>query len=382
MAKRYLHFEVKVDQRLKKNQQVCGDVVSVMRNEATTTVVICDGVGSGPAAHVAARMCQSRIERLLEKNFTMREAFICVASSMEQWKQPGKPYAAFSIAQIRNDGAALILGYESPPPIWITSRHAQTLPQRKFCIDGVSGLESSCFLGRDESLLLLTDGIAQAGIEVLPGGWQSEGVAAFLSSLLIKKQTPDLTLQIQNKISSMNGGMDHDDATLALIQCRMARTLSIWTGPPAERLMDMATAERFVAMPGKKVVCGATTAAILARTLGKEITIEKEPTSLIAPPKYLVEGIDLVTEGAVTLNQLNNVLELKPDDFYEISAVTELYDMVSAADRIYILLGACKNPANEDACFVQRGVLSREKIIPLITQKLQRMGKCVIIESV
>ena len=382
MVERYLHFEVSIDQRAKHRHQACGDVVSVMRSEVATTVILCDGIGSGTAAHVAARMCQARLERLLSEGFSLREAFLCMASSMEQWKQPGKPYAAFIVAQVHGDGHASIMGYESPAAIWVTSRQAQTLPKRMFMHEGICGYESNCYLRSGEGLLLLSDGITQSGMDTLPGGWQSEGVADYVSSLLIKKQTDDLAGQLQAKVAAMNGGIDYDDTTVAWLQCRPGRPLSLLTGPPAEKLMDMAVVERFMAMPGPKVVCGATTSAIVARMLGRKVQIEKEPISLIAPPKYFLEGIDLVTEGAVTLNQLNNVLELNADDFQEINAVTELYDLLAAADRIHILLGSGKNPANEDTCFVQRGVLSREKIIPLIAQKLRRQGKCVVIEPV
>ncbi len=382
MVERYLHFEVSIDQRAKQRHQACGDVVSVMRSDIATTVILCDGVGSGTAAHVAARMCQARLERLLGEGFSLHEAFLCMASSMEQWKQPGKPYAAFIVAQVRGDGHASIMGYESPAVVWITSRQAQTLPRRMFMHEGVSGYESNCYLRSGEGLLLLSDGITQSGMDTLAGGWQSEGVADYVSSLLLKKQAADLAGQIQARAAAMNGGVDYDDTTVAWMRCRPGRPLSLLTGPPAEKLMDMAVVERFMAMPGPKVVCGATTAAIVARILGRKVQIEKEPVSLIAPPKYFLEGIDLVTEGAVTLNQLNNVLELNAEDFQEINAVTELYDLLSTADRIHILLGSGVNPANEDTCFVQRGVLSREKIVPLIAHKLRKQGKCVIVESV
>jgi hypothetical protein len=381
MVKRYLHIEVSINQRPKRFGQVCGDVVSVTRNDTVTTAVVCDGVGSGTAAHVAARMCQSRLERLLEEGFSLREAFLCVAASMEQWKQPGKPYAAFTIVQIRSDGAAVILSYESPQAIWITSQQAMVLPQRILQIDGICAHESTCYLGIGESLLLMTDGITQSGVEMMPGGWQSKGVAEYLSGLLAKKQMNNPAQQVQSKAAMINGDIDYDDATAVWMRCRQGRVLSLWTGPPAEKLMDMATVEQFMTMPGTKVICGATTSAIAARMLGREVQIEPEPTSLIAPPKYFLDGIDLVTEGAVTLNQLNNVLELQPEDLQEISAVTELYDLLAAADRIHILLGMGKNPANNDTCFVQRGVLSREKIIPLIAQKLRQQGKCVVIET-
>ncbi len=382
MAERYLHFEVTLDQRCKQGQEVCGDAASVTRTETETNVMVCDGIGSGTAAHVAAQMCRARLERLLAEGFSLREAFLCIAASMEQWKQPGKPYAGFTVARISGDGHALIMGYESPPVVWVTPRQAQTLPLRRFVHEGLGGWESNCYLHTGESLLLMSDGITQAGMDRLPGGWQSEGLVEFVSSLLYKRTADDLHLKIQQKAADLNNGIDHDDATVAWIVCRPARPMSLLTGPPAEKLMDMAVVERFMAMPGDKAVCGATTSAIVARVFGGNVQMEKEPTSLITPPRYFIEGIDLVTEGAVTLNQLNNVLELDPDSFQEINAVTELYDLLMAADRIHILLGSGKNPANDDACFVQRGVLSREKIVPLIAQKLRRQGKCVIIEPV
>lgn len=382
MAERYLHFEVSIDQRCKQGRQACGDAAAVQRTETETTVIVCDGVGSGMAAHVAAQMCRARLEQLLADGFSLRQAFSCVAASMEQYKQPGKPYAAFTVAQIRNDGHAQIMGYEAPAAIWVAARHAQTLPMRPVVIDGAAGYESVCYLRIGEGLLLASDGITQAGMGTLPGGWQAAGLAEYISTLVNKRQTDNLAERIGQKAAALNNGVDHDDTTAAWIQCRPARPLNILTGPPAERLMDMAVIERFMAMPGPKVICGATTATIAARVLGRAVEIEKDPTSLIAPPKYLIDGVDLVTEGAVTLNQLNNVLELDAESFYEISAVTELYDLMSAADRVHIFLGSGKNPANDDPCFVQRGVLSREKIVPLIADKLRRQGKCIVIESV
>ncbi|MBE0534620.1 MAG: SpoIIE family protein phosphatase [Phycisphaerae bacterium] len=382
MAERYLHFEVTLDQRSKHGQQVCGDAASVMRTESETAVMVCDGVGSGTAAHVAAQMCRARLEQLLAGGFSLREAFLCISSSMEQWKQPGKPYAAFTIAQIRGDGHAQIMGYESPAAVWVTPGQAQTLPMHRFMHDSVSGWEANCYLRTGEGLLLVTDGITQSGMDTLSGGWQSEGMAEYVNSLLYKHTADNLAEQVQHKAADLNNRICHDDATVAWIVCRSACPMSLLIGPPAEKLMDMAVVERFMAMPGAKVVCGATTSTIVARVLGGEMRMEEEPMSLITPPRYYLEGIDLITEGAVTLNQLNNVLELDPVNFDEVSAVTELYDLLTAADRIHIFTGTGKNTAHEDVCFVQQGVLSREKIIPMIARKLRKQGKCVIIEPV
>ncbi len=110
--------------------------------------------------------------------------------------------------------------------------------------------------------------------------------------------------------------------------------------------------------------------------------MEENPQSLLAPPRYQIEGIGLVTEGAVTLNQLYNVLDEDPSAFEEVSGVTELHALVHAADRINIWIGGAENPATTDISFRQQGILSRHKILPLLAKKLQEMGKLVVVKEV
>ncbi|NLK41123.1 MAG: hypothetical protein GX298_03600, partial [Planctomycetes bacterium] len=76
MAERYLHFEVAIEQRPKQGRLACGDVASVMRTESETTVIVADGIGSGTSAHVAATLCKSRFEQLLDGGFSLRQAFV------------------------------------------------------------------------------------------------------------------------------------------------------------------------------------------------------------------------------------------------------------------------------------------------------------------
>jgi hypothetical protein len=383
MAERYLHSEITLCQTSKHGKEACGDVISVVRRENETTLIICDGVGSGVSAHIASTLCKARLESLLTGGFSMHDAFLSVAAGMEQWKQPGKPYAAFLIAQIRSDGYASAVGYEIPVPIWVTPQQAALLPSHSFMEESITGWQVNCYLRSGEGLVFLTDGITQAGLGgQWPGGWKTQGVTDFLNSLL-KKGTglSGIASQIHRKACDYDNYGRHDDMTVLTALCRHGRTLNIFTGPPADKKLDKQAVKQFMDLPGAKVVCGATTAAIVAKALGRELQMEQDPTSLITPPKYFIKGIDLVTEGAITLNQLNNVLDVPSDHFDEINAVTELYDLLMQSDRIQFFLGAGKNPANSSVCFVQRGVLSRETIVPLIAEKLRRKDKCVIIKT-
>lgn len=382
MFRQILHLDVYKEQRWRWPHRANGDVVQVMRSEQSTTVILCDGIGSGTFAFVAAQMAQARLTRLLEEGFSFQQAFLRIAATMEAYKDPHKPYASIAAAEVRIDGRATALMYQMPPVIWLSEQTAYPLPTHPLTGDGVCVMESVCQLRADEGLLLISDGIAQAGMPRLIGGWQSQGVAEFAAHLLEQKQQQQLLCSIHQKAALLNEQQYADDATVVWLRCRPAKMLTILTGLPQNRLMDMAVVERFVEMPGKKVVCGATTAAAVARILGKTVRIENHTSHLVVPPNYHIDGIDLATEGAVTLNQLNNILDIQIDQFDEQNPVTELYDLVMWADRIYILVGSAKNPANDHLYFTQCGVLNRQKVVSLIAEKLKRKGKTVVVEPI
>jgi len=121
---------------------------------------------------------------------------------------------------------------------------------------------------------------------------------------------------------------------------------------------------------------------MVARETGVEVEIEQNPTSLIAPPRYAIEQIDLVTEGAVTLNQAYNLLSEDVDRLKEDSGVTELCLLLNVADRVNFLVGDASNQGSDDIAFRQRGVLTRRVLIPLFVEKLRQMGKLVTVKNV
>lgn len=385
MAERYLHFEVETAQVSRKPADVCGDLVSVLREPAATTVTLCDGLGSGASACIAAKLCLSRIEELLRKGVSFHETFASTIRLMEHWKRPGKPYTAFTMVQALPDGMATILSYETPPPVWVACKEAVILPGKSFLADGAVGRRTHCLLRPGESLLVFSDGISQSALGPrYPAGWGADGVAEFVSGRLHRGPLApaDIPHEVLRRAARLNAGLGRDDMTVASLFCRTGQAVTLLTGPPADRRLDQKTIEDFMARPGRKIICGATTAAIAGRVLGKPVEIEKDPASLIAPPRYFLDGVDLVTEGAVTLNQLNNILDLDPSRFDEISGVTELYDLLAHADRVDILMGTGLNPANDDISFSQRGILTRQAILPLIAQKLKQKGKHVRIDPI
>ncbi len=343
-----------------------------------------DGIGSGIRANVAAGMCTARLLELMRVGFSPRRAFASLVATMEQAKTDATPYSAFSLVRVLNEGETTVLSYEAPPPLIVAKRHAVALPQRTVVIGSSLTGEANCHLEPGEAIMVFSDGITQAGLGgKLKRGWQVEGACHYVDDLLATGvPLAELPVRVARRAADLSAGTPGDDCTVVVAACRWGNTVNILTGPPADRRTDREVAHNFLATEGTKVICGATTAEIVARALGAEVTVDRSSRSLLAPPSYVLPGVDLVTEGAVTLNQLYNVLDEDRESFEEDSGVTELHELLLAADRVSVFLGSAQNPANKHISFRQRGILPRAKIIELLAEKLQAAGKLVVIRPV
>lgn len=377
------YFESTVYQEIKDNQLVCGDTVRCLRSDAGTLLILCDGVGSGIYANIAAITCAERLLELCSSSLAFKDACCTVADSMHRARTEDIPFAAFSALRVLRDGHYTLYTYESPQPILIRQGQAQVVEAERFLNAGYEIVgESFGELDQDDSLVLFSDGVSQAGLGTgYNFGIGSQGVATFLN------RNANLPLEtLMRKICQMtrkiSGDRCKDDTTLAALTCREARQLTIATGPPASRSRDDAFVKRLLAAEGTKVVCGSTTADVVARQMGKELQYAPPSSSMNEPPEYHIDGIDLTTEGAIMLNQVYNILdeppESVPESLGEQSPVTRLYNYIRRADVITFIHGRAMNYAHSDLVFKQLGVRPRHVTLGLLRDKLRAMGKLVI----
>ena len=380
---RYFHVEVETAQSAKYPDSACGDVVRCERTTKGTTLLCADGIGSGMPARIAAEMLAGRVFESLRQGFSLRDAFRAAASTCRKWREPGKPFVAFGLARVRTDALATILTYDAPPPLYVTRRNATVLEGRPFPLEGGLATESSCCLESGEGLILFSDGITQAGLGgEMPRGWTADGVARYATALLTEGTSlTSLPQLIQRRAQNMvqAGG---DDCTAVLALCRKGRIINLLSGPPARREEDCRVVNEFLDSEGIKIVCGGATAEIVAREMREEVDIERRPASMVAPPRYKINGIDLVTEGAVTLNQVCNLWDEDLDRLEPDSGVTDLSLLLHAADRVNVYLGGAINESHEHVTFRQRGILTREQILPILAERMRRDGKLVVVRRV
>ena len=373
-------FDVFLGQAKKKNHEVCGDYCVCERTAAGMIYVVCDGIGSGIYANISAINCASRILELFRRGISIRTASEMVAASMHRARKEDIPFSAFSAAMILLDGQFTVYSYEAPNPVLLQNNHATVLTPRFYTAGFEVIGEASGILHIGDSLLLFSDGVSQAGLGHGHGmGIGSEGVAEFINrSHNLDNKTTRLSQRILEMCRSVSEGNCEDDTTLALINCREAKELTLLTGPPSDQSMDYRYSSDFMNMPGKKVVCGSTTTNIIARELGLEVIMLSTGNSLNQLPEYWFKGVDLVTEGAITLNQVNNILDEPAEQLTGGSVAERLCLMLREADVIHLMIGNALNSAHENLIFKQIGVNVRKSTVRQIVEKLKGMGKLII----
>lgn len=380
----YLHADIFPHQIPKTPGGVCGDVVECFRAPEAAWVVCADGMGSGARANISANFCASLLKGHLLAGWSLRDAFRSAAAAMDASRRPGLPYAAFSVARLSPAGRATVLTYDAPPPLRLSPVGAESLPVRR--LDGVEGVagEADCRLGPGEALVLVSDGVTEAGRGAgLHGGWGVAGLCRFLSDAVVRGVPPaELSGAVCARADELCGAGPRDDTTTVVCRVRRGIVLNILTGPPADSARDRGVVERFLGMAGHRVVSGGTTASIVARVTGREPRLLPRAPRAVDPPAWALDGVDLVTEGAVTMNQAHNIMDVPPERRITPSGVSELCALMENADRVNFIVGTAANTASNDVRFQQQHILPRTVIIPLLRERLERGGRLVTVEYV
>ena len=132
---------------------------------------------------------------------------------------------------------------------------------------------------------------------------------------------------------------------------------------------------------GKKIVAGGTTANIVSRYLGKPIKVELSNLNSEVPPIGYIEGIDLVTEGVLTINsaveRLRSGIKLGKKNFSD--GADKLMQLLLEADDILVLAGKAVNPAHQNPNFPLQINLKMQVVEKLINA-LRAEGKIVTVE--
>lgn len=356
-------IEVDYFQKFKDRQQVAGDTFLSRRikGEGRTLAVLSDGLGSGIKANVLSTLTASMALNFMTDLRDIRKSSEIILSTLPVCKVRRISYATFTIVDIDADGLVKVVEYDNPP--FILLRGNTPLTVEKTIMKGRISrkrdyeLSYSTFqLRHGDRLMIYTDGISQAGIgsPEFPLGWGDEAVHRTAGSLV--GNAPDINARDLCK-KLVSGAYRHnqfkavDDITCAAIYCRSPRELLLVSGPPVNPEKDVDMARAVEAFAGKKIICGGTTANIVSRMLGRKLSLDFDPKNLYSdlPPASSMEGMDLVTEGIITLSRVAQLLESDvPREQIARSPALTLAEHLLQSDIIHVLAGTTINSAHQD----------------------------------
>jgi hypothetical protein len=228
-------------------------------------------------------------------------------------------YATFSIVDIESDGRANILEYDNPQCIILRGSQPFEPEWKDVVLDkgrnaGKRLRKCSFYPAKEDRIILMSDGVAQSGMgsSAWPLGWERENVLQYAVSL-VGSETSISAHTLAGKIVTMaykhDGYEARDDISCAIMYFREPRKLLICSGPPYDQEKDGILAAKVSEYNGKVILCGGTTADIVARELKRKIVDELIFEDPELPPESFMEGIDLVTEGILTLQKVNELLK-------------------------------------------------------------------------
>ena len=348
-----LYFDFGYNSLNKAGEELCGDSLVFNRNPHQVIIVLSDGLGSGVKANILSTLTTRIISVMLEKGADINEVTKTLSETLPFCKVRKLAYSTFSIAQCFQNGDTYITEYDNPPAIFIRESKLQPLDYQMRNIGGRKVKQSHLELKEGDWLVFVSDGEVHAGIGgVWNLGWSWERIAAYLemrSALKISAQ--ELANDLANVAYKLYQKKPGDDTTVGVLKVRRRRLVTLLIGPPLDKEDDARLVHSLMKSKGKKIVCGGTTGNIVARELSQEVEVDMKTATADIPPVGVVQGIDLVTEGTVTLMKALELLKDRSslgDLKYKNDGASRLAHEISTGDSIEIILGRAINPAHQN----------------------------------
>jgi len=340
-------------------EQLCGDHVDVIdRDDNSTIVVLADGLGSGVKASILSTLTSKIISTMMAEGLPIEECVATIAATLPVCSVRGVAYSTFTIIQILNNEYAEIFQYDNPHVIVLRDGKNYNYPMTEMNIDGKKIFRSYIHLMENDIFIAMSDGCPHAGLGLVYNyGWRREDIIDYMETVSIAGYTAKtLSTMLIDKCNELYGGEPGDDATAAIIKIRRREPMNLMFGPPSSHDDNDRMMALFFAKEGKHIVCGGTTSTIVSRYLRKPLRASLKFEASDVPPIAEIEGVDLVTEGVITINRVLEYAQdyLGENKYYETwgfkrdgaSLISRL--LFEEATDINFYVGRAVNPAHQN----------------------------------
>ena len=369
------------------DEQLCGDHVDIVEQGSNSRVVVlADGLGSGVKASILSTLTSKIISTMMAEGLSLEECVRTIIATLPVNKDHGVAYSTFTIIHIIENETAEVIQFENPQVIMIRDNKVFEYETIETVIDGNKVLRSVIALEEGDIFVAMSDGCPHANAErTWNMNWKVSDIADFMATVShVGYTAKTLAAILIEECNKLYDGKPLDDATACIVRVIKRQQVNLLFGPPADpddcdRMMTL-----FFSKKGKKIICGGTTAKIAADYLGKPITYTTKIVSRDVPPTSEIEGVDLVTEGIVTMDKVLKYAKeyLDRDEGYmqwgfQHDAAAEISRILfEEATDINFMVGKAINPAHRGS---SNSISFNVKVnlIGELTKCLESMGKNV-----
>ncbi len=370
----------------KAGEELCGDNVAISRNGDYTTMVLADGMGSGVKANILSILTSKILCTMVANEIGLEECIETVIQTLPVCKVRQVAYSTFSVVHVNSSGKGTLLEFDNPAAIYYHRGKCEDFDREKLVVSGKEVYRTDLNLERDDAVILMSDGTVHAGVGMLLNlGWQRSNIKEYMDREIKPYMSARaIACTLTKACNDLYMDSPGDDTTAAAVKLREELNVNVMVGPPLDRENAGKCVDRFMEGAGKKVVCGGTTSHIVAERLNRELVPSMEFPDKDIPPIASIEGIDLVTEGVLTLRRLNelavrylSVNDLSPKHTDKRDGASLLANILfEEATHVNFFVGQSVNAAHQG---LPIDTTMKLKLVENVAAGLRKMGKSVSI---
>ena len=368
-------------------EQLCGDHVDIVeQSETSPVIVLADGLGSGVKASILSTLTSKIISTMMAEGMALEECVSTIAATLPICSVRGVAYSTFTIIHLIDNEKAELIQYDNPHIIFFRDNKNCEYKAEEMVVGGKTLYKSVIDLRENDIFVAMSDGCPHAGIGTAYNfGWKREDITEFLEPLTYGGFTAKtLATILVDECFRLYGEKPGDDATACVVKIRRREPVNLLFGPPANRDDANRMMSLFFSKEGKHIVCGGTTSTIAAKYLHKEIRPSLVFESADVPPTAEIDGVDLVTEGVITINKVLEYAKdyLKSNESYTdwgykkdgASLISRM--LFEEATDINFFVGRAINPAHQNP-ELPINFSIKMNLVKELSDCLRQMGKKV-----
>ena len=370
----------------KYKEELCGDKVEFYSDDDIFVMALADGLGSGVKANILATLTSKIGVTMLKEKMKLDDVVETISRTLPISPTLNIAYSTFTLIRVDQGGMAYIAEFDNPSVIFLRGGDFLKLHWNERIIYKKRIRETSIQLKHNDNLILISDGYKFAGKNgnwIKP--WTYEDTCHYIKKCYLKEMNAkEMTNNILDLFNELYYYEPIDDTTVATLKIIRDKKVVLLSGPPVDKSRDSEIVNKFKNARGKKIICGGTTARIVSRELKKSYKPGKIVDKDIPPVGY-IEGVDLVTEGVITLQKATSILEhiLNTTDYevlYKEDGSSKLAKMLYEDSlHIKLMVGKSVNQTNQ-IIEVSNKLSNKVDILNHLKDVLIKLGKIVDIE--